>query len=65
MMRIFPSCTISDKEQECNAPLHPSIHPLKVFVQDPFPVEVLICGANRRGARVPKSCHCLNTCGLF
>lgn len=63
--RIFPSCTILDKEEECNAPLHPSIHPLKVFVQDPFPLGELICGANRQGDSVPKSCHRLNTCGLF
>lgn len=45
-MRIFASCTILDKEQECNAPLHPCIHPLKVFVQDPFPLGGLICEAN-------------------
>lgn len=45
-MRIFPSCTILDKEQECNAPLYPCIHPSKVFVQDPFPLGELVCGAN-------------------
>lgn len=48
-MRIFPSCTILGKEQECNAPLHPSSHPLKVFVQDLLPLGKFICGTKRQG----------------
>lgn len=64
MWSIFPSCTILDKEQECEDLFYDSRHPLRVFVQDVFPSGELVCGAKAKET-VPESCHCLNTCGLF
>lgn len=48
-MSIFPSCTILHKEQECDAPFYDSRHPLKVFVQDIFPLGELVCEAKAKG----------------
>lgn len=47
-MRIFPSCTILDKEQEYDAPFYDSRHPLKFFVQDFFPLGELLCEAKAK-----------------
>lgn len=50
MIRIFPSCTILDKEQESDAPFYYFRHPLEVFVQDPFPLGDLLCEAEAKEA---------------
>ncbi|RMC17215.1 hypothetical protein DUI87_05792 [Hirundo rustica rustica] len=39
-----------DEEQECDAPFYDSRHPLKVFVQDIFPLGDLVCEAKAKEA---------------